>query len=430
MSEALRIGIAGLGTVGAGLVALVQAQQSLLERRCGRRVDIVAVSARNRAAERGVDIAAYDWCDDPLDLARRGDIDVVVELIGGENGPALALTEAALGQGKHVVTANKAMIARHGEALARLAEAEGRALNFEAAVAGGIPIIKALREGLTGNDFARVYGILNGTCNYILTTMEESGRDFGDVLADAQALGYAEADPAFDIDGIDTAHKLAILTSVAYGCPVNFDAIHIEGIREISATDISYAAQLGYRIKLLGICSRNEHGIEQRVHPCLVPEKTPIAKVDGVFNAVVADGDFVDRTVFEGRGAGAGPTASAVVADIVDIARGIVLPTFSIPAAGLVKLPAAPMSEHRGPYYVRLNVLDQPGVIADVAAILRDEQISIETMLQQGRSPGEAVPVVLITHECQEAAMMRAVDAIEVLAVMQERPRLIRMENL
>ncbi len=429
MSKKIRMGIAGLGTVGVGVVKLVEGQRQLLSRRSGAEICITAVSARHRANDRGVDISGYDWRDDPIDLARRDDVDVVVELIGGENGPARALVETALKNGKHVVTANKALIARHGESLAQLAEQNSLALNFEAAVAGGIPIIKALREGLAGNEFTRVYGILNGTCNYILTTMEDSGRDFSDVLAEAQELGYAEADPAFDVDGVDAAHKLAILTSVAYGCPVNFEAVHVEGIREISAIDIAYAAELGYRIKLLGITSNGKNGVEQRVHPCLVPEKTPIAKVDGVFNAVVADGDFVDRTVFEGRGAGEGPTASAVIADVVDIARGTILPTFSVPIDQMAVLPAAPMDDHYGAYFLRLSVLDQAGVIADISAILRDEEVSIESLLQQARSPGEPVPVVLITHECREASMIRVIDAIERMQVVQERPRLIRMEN-
>ena len=429
MSGNLRLGIAGLGTVGVGVVKMVEGQGGLLRRRTGTDITIAAVSARNRSSDRGIDISAYAWCDNAVDLAGRDDVDLVVELIGGEDGPAMALVEAALRNGKHVVTANKALIARHGEELAKLAEEQNVSLSYEAAVAGGIPIIKALREGLAGNNVERVYGILNGTCNYILTVMEESGRDFADVLADAQKLGYAEADPAFDVDGIDAAHKLAILTSVVFGTPVDFDAIHIEGIREISAIDIAYAEQLGYRIKLLGIASQSGKGIEQRVHPCLVPQRTPIAKVDGVYNAVVAEGDFVGRTVFEGRGAGEGPTASAVLGDIIDIARGSRVPTFSIPAADLTSLPAASMDDHFGAYYMRLNVLDQPGVIADISAILRDHEVSIESLLQQGRSPGEAVPVVIITHECREASMMGVVNAIEALSVVQERPRLIRMEN-
>jgi homoserine dehydrogenase len=287
-----------------------------------------------------------------------------------------------------------------------------------------------MREGLAGNSFSRVYGILNGTCNYILSAMRDSGRDFADVLDEAQALGYAEADPAFDVDGVDAAHKLAILTSLAFGCPVNLDAVHIEGIRQVSAIDIEFATELGYRIKLLAIARLTGHGVEQRVHPCMVAEGTPIAHVDGVFNAVVAEGDFVDRVVFEGRGAGEGPTASAVLGDLVDIARDIRLPAFSVPADSLQTLPAAPMDRHVGPYYVRLSVLDRPGVIADISAILRDEQISIGSMLQRGRDPGEAVPVVLITHENEEAAMSRAMSLIGGLDSVVEEPKIIRIETL
>jgi len=431
VSAGLKVGIAGLGTVGVGVVKLLREQAELLCLRCGREIEVVAVSARDHGRDRGIDLAGLRWHDDAAALAADADVDVVVELIGGEGGIAKAVAETAIAHGKHVVTANKALIARHGTSLALAAEAAGVTLQFEAAVAGGIPIVKALREGLSGNRISRVYGILNGTCNYILTAMQESGRDFADVLQEAQDLGYAEADPAFDIDGVDAAHKLAILTSLAYGCPVNFDAVHIEGIRHVSAIDIEFAAELGYRIKLLAIARPTEAGIEQRVHPCMVASTTPIARVDGVFNAVVAEGDFVDRTVYEGRGAGEGPTASAVVADLVDIARGIRVPAFAVPAAELAQLQAAPMERHVGPYYIRLSVLDQPGVIADIAAILRDEAISIESMLQHGRAdPGEAVPVVLITHETREASMMQALDKIGALASVQEAPKLIRMEML
>jgi homoserine dehydrogenase len=430
MKDDLNIGVAGLGTVGSGLVRLIQQQQELLARRCGRGLNITAVSARDRNKDRGVNLEDYTWYDDPVALATAEDVDLVVELIGGEEGAAKTLVETAIANGKHVVTANKALIALHGTALAEAAETAGVSLQYEAAVAGGIPIVKALREGLAGNDIQRVYGILNGTCNYILTTMEKTGREFSDVLAEAQALGYAEADPAFDIDGIDAAHKLAILTSLAFGCRVDFDSVHVEGIRQISATDIRFAADLGYRIKLLAIARPTPHGVEQRVHPCLVDIDTPIAHVDGVFNAVVAEGDFVDQTVYEGRGAGDGPTASAVVADIVDIARDFRLPPFGTPVAQLVPLRPSPMERHVGCYYIRMSVLDQPGVIADVTAILRDGEISIETMLQRGRSPGEAVPVVLITHETEEAAMNKALAEISDLPVVQEPPTMIRMEQL
>jgi homoserine dehydrogenase len=430
--SALRIGIAGLGTVGAGVVRLLAEQREMLSQRCGRDLKVVAISARERKRERGVDLENMVWHDDPVALARSNDVDVVVELIGGSDGVARHVVETAIAAGKPVVTANKALLAHHGTALAVAAEKAGVALGYEAAVAGGIPIIKALREGLVGNRITRLYGILNGTCNYILSTMRESGRDFADVLAEAQAHGYAEADPSFDIDGVDAAHKLAILTSVAFGCPVNFAGIHVEGIRNITALDIAYAAELGYRIKLLGLARQTEHGIEQRVHPCMVPLDAPIAHVEGVFNAVVAEGDFVGKTVFQGRGAGAGPTASAVVADLADIARGVRLPVFSVPAGRLSKAPAAPMERHSGAYYVRLMVLDRPGVIAGVAAALRDEQVSMESMLQRGRShdPGASVPVVLTTHETEEAAMARAVARIAKLDTIVEKPCVIRVEQL
>jgi homoserine dehydrogenase len=430
--SALRIGIAGLGTVGGGLVRLLSEQREALALRGGRELKLVAVSARDRTRQRGIDLNGATWHDDPVALARGNDVDVVVELIGGSDGVAHQVVETAIGAGKPVVTANKALLAHHGTELAVAAEKSGVALGYEGAVAGGIPIIKALREGLVGNRITRLYGILNGTCNYILSTMRESGRDFADVLAEAQAHGYAEADPSFDIDGVDAAHKLAILTSVAFGCQVNFAGIHIEGIRHITAIDIAYAAELGYRIKLLGLARQTEHGIEQRVHPCMVPMEAPIAHVEGVFNAVVAEGDFVGKTLFQGRGAGAGPTASAVVADLVDIARGVRLPVFSVPASRLAKLPAAPMERHTGAYYVRLMVLDRPGVIAGVAAALRDEQVSMESMLQRGRShdPGAAVPVVLTTHETEEAAMARAVARIARLDTIVEKPCVIRVEQL
>ncbi len=430
MSAPLRIGVAGLGTVGCGVVRLLAAHAEDLARRCGRRLELVAVSARNRHRDRGIELGAARWHDNALALAADEEVDVVVELIGGADGPALALCRAAIERGKPVVTANKAMLAHHGTALAAAAEAAGVALGYEAAVAGGIPIVKALREGLAGNAVSRVFGILNGTCNYILSAMTEQGRDFDDVLAEAQALGYAEADPSFDIDGIDAAHKIALLASVAFGRPVDFDAVYVEGIRDIAALDIGFAGELGYRVKLLGIAARTDHGIEQRVHPCLVPTAEPIAHVDGVFNAVVAEGDFVDRTLYVGRGAGAGPTASAVVADLVDIARGARLPVFGVPAGDLSAQPAAEMALHRGAYYIRLMVVDRPGVMADVTAALRDEQVSVEALIQRGRNPDDGVPVVITTHETDEAAMQRALARIAALETVLERPRMIRIEAL
>jgi homoserine dehydrogenase len=424
----LRIAVAGLGTVGGGVVKLLREHAELLTRRCGRPLTVTAVSARHRNKDRGFSLTGLAWYDDPVAMAAAPDVDVVVELIGGADGTAKALCEAAVAAGKHVVTANKALLARHGTGLARAAEAASVTLAYEAAVAGGIPIIKALREGLAANGIPQLFGILNGTCNYILTTMRTSGRDFEDVLTEAQKLGYAEADPSFDIDGIDAAHKLAILAGVAFGCEIDFAAVHVEGIRHVSPLDIRFAEELGYRVKLLGIARLTDHGVEQRVHPCMVPLGTPIAHVEGVFNAVVAHGDFVGTTVFEGRGAGEGPTASAVVADLIDIARDRRIPTFSVPADQLRKLPAAPISRRRGPYYVRLMVVDRPGVFADVAAALRDHNVSMESILQRVRAPGESVPVVMTVHDTEEADMVAALEKIARLRAVTEPPRMIRIE--
>lgn len=430
MSAPLRIAVAGLGTVGAGVLSLLKANAELIAARCGRALEVVAVSARDRSKDRGVDISDFAWFDDPVAMAAAPEVDVVVELIGGADGSAKAVVEAALDRGRDVVTANKALLAHHGSALAARAEAGGAGLAYEAAVAGGIPIIKTLREGLSANGFARIYGILNGTCNYILTTMRETGRDFEGVLKEAQELGYAEADPSFDIDGVDAAHKLAILTALAYGCEVDLDGVYVEGIRNVTSTDIDFAEELGYRIKLLGLARRIDGKVEQRVHPCMVAKEAPIASVEGVFNAVVAEGDAVDSIVAEGRGAGAGPTASAVVADLADLARGLRLPSFGIPAGRLADLPAQPMVQHVGCYYIRLMCVDRPGVIADVAAALRDEAISVESLVQRGRDPHEAVPVVLTTHETQEAGLRRALARIGQLETVVEAPRLIRIEAL
>jgi len=428
MTRPLSVGVAGLGTVGAGVLRLLRDNAELVAARAGRPVAVTAVSARDRTRDRGVPTSGLRWYDDPVALAADPALDVVVELIGGAEGPARELVQAALAAGKPVITANKALMAVHGAALARQAGEAGVTLAFEAAVAGGIPVIKAVREGLAGNRIDRIAGILNGTCNYILTVMRERGREFADVLAEAQRLGYAESDPSFDVDGIDAAHKLAILAALAFNRPVDFPAVHIEGIRAVSALDIAFATELGYRIKLLGIARRTEAGIESRVHPCMVPQAAPIARVDGVFNAVVAEGDFVGRVMLEGRGAGAGPTASAVAADLIDLARGRLTPVWGAADAALSHAPAVPMSAHVGAYYLRLMVVDRPGVIADVTAALRDAGVSLESMLQRGRAPGEAVPVVLVTHETNEAAMRRALDQIAAFDAVLEPPALIRIE--
>ena len=428
MSRPLSVGVAGLGTVGGGVLKVLRENADLVAARAGRPIVVTAVSARDRSKDRGVPVAGLRWYDDPVALASDPGVDVVVEAIGGSEGSARALAEATIAAGKPLVTANKALLAVHGAELAALAESKGVSLAFEAAVAGGIPAIKALREGLAANRISRVAGILNGTCNYILTQMREHGREFADVLADAQKLGYAEADPSFDIDGIDAAHKLSILAALAFGRPVAFDSVHVEGIRRISALDIGFATELGYRIKLLGIARQTDQGIETRVHPCMVPSSAPIARVDGVFNAVVAEGNFVGRVMLEGRGAGEGPTASAMVADLIDLARGRLTPVWGAAGSALSSAPSVPMSAHVGPYYLRLMVVDRPGVIADVTAVLRDEGISLESMLQRGRSPGEAVPVVLVTHETRESAMTKALERIAALNTVMEPPALIRIE--
>ncbi len=430
MKAPLNVAIAGLGTVGTGVALLLQEQAAMIEARVGRSIRVVAVADPVRDRDRGVSFENVTWYDDALLMVAEAKADVVVETIGGSGGIALKVVESALAHGCHVVTANKAMLAHHGTALALTAEAKGVSLAYEAAVAGGIPVIKALREGLVGNKINKLYGILNGTCNYILTTMRETGREFADVLAEAQRLGYAEADPSFDIDGIDTAHKLSLLSSLAFGSVVDFDSVQVEGIRHVSAVDIAYADDLGYRIKLLGTASMTETGLEQRVSPCMVPKSSSIGQVDGVFNAVVFDGDFVGRSVLEGRGAGARPTASAVVADIVDIAAGRYAPTFGIPATTLQTIPAAQRELLRGRYYIRLTVADRPGVFADIAAALRDENVSIEAVIQRVHAPGEAVPVVMTLHDTYEGAMLRAIEKIEALQSIVEPAHMIRIESL
>ncbi len=430
MVESVKIGVAGLGTVGVGVLKILESHGGLLESRSGVKLEVTAVSSRDRTKDRGVSLDGITWYENASDMATDNNVDIILELIGGSDGIAKDLCEKALEAGKSVVTANKALLAVHGTALAEQAEAHNVTIAYEAAVAGGIPIVKALREGLSGNAISRVYGILNGTCNYILTEMEETGGEFESILKEAQDLGYAEADPSFDIDGVDAAHKLAILTSLAYATPVDFDKVYIEGITSVTADDISYATELGYRIKLLGVARRTDKGIEQRVHPCMVRKDTSIANVSGVFNAVVAEGDSVDSTVYVGRGAGEGPTASAVIADVIDIAAGRLTPTFGVPVAKMKPIPSVSIEDHVGCYYVCLTVYDKPGVIADVSAVFRDEDISIESLLQRGRSEQEAVPVILVTHEVKEASLVRALAKIEKFDHSVARPRMIRIVSL
>lgn len=430
MSDPLKVAVAGLGTVGAGTIQVLSTHADQIAARCGRAIHVTAVSARDRSKDRGIDLSPYTWFDDPVALAAQADADVIVELIGGSSGTALDLTNAALSAGRHIVTANKALIAEEGAALALRAEAAGVGLAYEAAVAGGIPVIKALREGLAGNSISRVLGILNGTCNYILSTMEETGRDFADVLKDAQDLGYAEADPSFDIDGVDAAHKLAILTSLAFGTKVEFGQVHIEGIRDIEAIDFKYAQELGYRIKLLGLAGLTEAGVYQRVHPCLIDQDGPLAAVDGSFNAVIAEGDFVGRSVLEGRGAGAGPTASAVVADLIDIAAGRFNHTFGIPATQLSDLKPVPVSDRVGGFYIRLKVVDQSGVFADIGTAFRDQSVSMESILQRDHDSAGNAQVVIVTHDVSEASLRKALAALEVNTAVVEPPRVIRIEDV
>ncbi len=428
----LRIALAGLGTVGAGVIRLLDANAALIERRAGRPIQVVAVSARERGKDRGVDISRFAWEDDMTAMAARGDVDVVVELVGGSDGPALTLARNAIAHGKSLVTANKALLAHHGLELAEATEKARVALKFEAAVAGGVPIVKGLREGAAANAIDRLYGILNGTCNFILSTMEDTGRDFADVLAEAQAKGYAEADPSFDIEGTDAAHKLAILSAIAFASRIDFASVETAGISRILAADIAQAASLGYVIRLIGMAevdAGQENGaggnrLFQRVQPHLVPLGHPLAHVDGATNAVVAEGNFAGRLLFQGAGAGDGPTASAVVADLIDIARGDLGgeagAPFSVPVADLEAMPAAPSGHRRGRAYVRFLVADRPGVLAEITAAMRDAGVSIESLIQKGRADeGGTVLVAMVTHEGPEAAVaeaLRLLDGSESLA--------------
>jgi homoserine dehydrogenase len=422
MTEPLRIALAGLGTVGAGVIRLLAMNAELVRARAGREIRIVAVSARDRDRDRGVDLTAFEWCDDMAAMAARGDVDAVVEMVGGADGPALTLARAAIREGKALVTANKAMIAHHGLALAQAAEEAGVPLKFEAAVAGGIPVIKGLREGAAANAIARVQGILNGTCNFILSTMEDTGRDFADVLAEAQARGFAEADPTFDIEGIDAGHKLAILAAIAFGAKLDFAHVSCEGIARVRAADIARARDLGFVIRLVGEADieGDPQRLLQRVRPCLVPEGHPLAHVDGPTNAVVAEGNFSGRLLFQGAGAGDGPTASAVVADLIDIARGDAGPAFSVPVAELVEMEPAEPGDRTGRTYVRFTVADRPGVLAEITAAMRDAEVSIESLIQQGEavtaeSGAEAgdVLVAMVTHEGPERCVDTALRLLE-----------------
>ena len=439
MAEPLKVGLAGLGTVGSAVIRLLDRGRDKLISRCGRPLEVVALSARSRAKKRDFDVKKFRWFDDPAALAREPSIDVLVEVIGGEGDPAKRAVETALNAGKPVVTANKALLARHGQKLAALAERHGVALNFEAAVAGGIPIVKTLREGLNGASFARIYGILNGTCNYILTRMEQDRLAFDDCLKEAQRLGYAEADPTFDVEGHDTAQKLAILASLAFGTKIDPDAVYVEGISSITPADLDAAAELGYRVKLLGVAVKTAAGIEQRVHPTMVPKDSAIAQVMGVTNAVTVDAEGLAPITLVGPGAGGAATASAIIADLADIARGVVTPPFGRPAARMTAIRKAPMQHHEGGYYIRLLARDRPGTAATIARRLAQQKISLESIVQRhpagsrgaaqpGRS-GESVPVIMITYATSEDAVRKALAAVRRDRVISGRPQVIRLER-
>jgi len=435
----IRIGVAGLGTVGAALVRLLERHGNDLAVRSGRPIVISGVSARDRTKDRGIDLSGRQWFDDPVALARDPGNDIFVELIGGADGAARASVEAALESGKHVVTANKALLAARGNALAKIAEKADVSLNFEAAAAGGIPIVKTLREALAGNTIYRIYGILNGTSNYILTRMEQEKLGFDACLAEAQRLGYAEADPSFDIGGQDAAHKLALLTSIAFGTDLDAASVYVEGISSITSADIEAADELGYRIKLLGVACRTDSGIEQRVHPTMVPRSSAIARIDGVTNAVAVEADFVGQLVLSGPGAGGEATASSVISDIADIARGDRIGTFGRPASDLEPYRRAAMRAHEGGYYVRLSVYDRPGAFAAIAQRMADRGISLESIVQRRRAPRAAAPghpvpvapapVIMITYDTSEADIRAALETIKSDGHIADAPQMIRIEH-
>ncbi|EEX11206.1 homoserine dehydrogenase [Ruegeria lacuscaerulensis ITI-1157] len=428
MTQALRLGIAGLGTVGVGVVKIIRRHADLLKARTGRPIEIVAVSARDPDKDRGVNLSGYAWETDPVALARRDDIDVFVELMGGENGPAKASVEAALTTGKDVVTANKALLAIHGQALAEMAEAAGRVIRFEAAVAGGIPVIKSLTEGLAGNEVTRVMGVINGTCNYILTRMQSQGLGYNTLFEECAQLGYLEADPNLDVGGIDAAHKLALLASIAFGTKPNFDGIEIEGIEHISLDDIHQADDMGYRIKLLGVAQRTPRGLEQRMQPCLVPSDSPLGQLEGGTNMVVIEGDAVEQIVLRGPGAGEGPTASAVMGDVCDLARGLRIATFGRPADTLVEAKPA-ITGLPAPYYLRLALLDKPGALAKVAAILGNAGVSIDRMRQYAHAEDTA-PVLIVTHKTTRATLDIALEDLRKTDVVSGEPVALRIEQV
>ena len=428
MNAPLRLGIAGLGTVGIGVVKIIRQHAALLSARTGRDISISAISARSRDKDRGVSLSGYAWEDDPVALATRDDVDVYVELMGGIDGPAKASVEAAINAGKNVVTANKAMLAIHGQALAEAAESTGVSLRFEAAVAGGIPVIKALTEGLAGNEIKRIVGVMNGSCNYILTRMESAGLTYAEVFAEADALGYLEADPQLDVGGIDAAHKLALLSAIAFGTQPDFDGITLEGIERVSIDDIRHASDMGYKIKLLGVTQRTGRGLEQRMMPCLVPASSPMAQLQGGTNMIAIEGDAVEQIVLRGPGAGEGPTASAVMGDVCDIARGLSLPVFGQPAKTLEKADRA-SATLPAPYYLRMALVDKPGALAKIATVLGEAGVSIDRMRQYGHADTSA-PVLIVTHKTTRANLDAAIAAMAGTDVVMSDPVVLRIESV
>ena len=423
------IGIAGLGTVGAGVVRLIEDNGDLLTARTGCHFKVAAVSARSKTKDRGINLDGVDWYDTPVDMLNDDSLDLVLELIGGEDGIAKEFIETALTKGVAVVTANKALLAKYGQFLAELSEKTDTPLYYEAAIAGGIPIVKSLREGLVSSRISTIAGILNGTCNFIMTEMEASGADFENVLEDAQKKGYAEADPTFDIDGIDAAHKLSLLAAIGFGMKPDFNSLKIEGIRNITSEDIQNAATLGYKIKLLAIAQKSDEGVLQQVGPALIANDHALANVSGVLNAVYVTGDYVDSHFSVGPGAGQGPTASAVMSDIVDFACGNVRPVFGLPARDLKNQEAVELSEKINRFYLRLPVLDQPGVLAAISTILKHYDISIETLIQIGRDPDQPVSIVITTHETKTGALENALKQIAELETTVDSPCVIPIQD-